>query len=139
RQLPFSELKIDRAYVTDCHRDKVKEGMLESMIALARGFGLKTVAEGIETFHESHKLQGLGVVIGQGFLFAKPMPKDDLLARISAVTGKRRVGQPRPRGRFGAAPPAPTARSGGGRPPPPPPGPARRALRDLPGNGPAPS
>ncbi len=29
RQLPFSELKIDRAYVTDCHRDKVKAGMLE--------------------------------------------------------------------------------------------------------------
>jgi len=109
RQLPFSELKIDRAYVTDCHRDKVKEGMLESMIALARGFGLKTVAEGIETFHESHKLQGLGVVIGQGFLFAKPMPKDDLLARITAVTGKRRVEQPRPWWQFGAAAPARTA------------------------------
>jgi len=109
RQLPFSELKIDRAYVTDCHRDKVKEGMLESMIALARGFGLKVVAEGIETFHESHKLQGLGVTIGQGFLYAKPMAKDDLLAKISAFTGKRRVEQPRPWWQFGAAAPARTA------------------------------
>ena len=109
RQLPFSELKIDRAYVTDCHRDKVKEGMLESMIALARGFGLKVVAEGIETFHESHKLQGLGVTIGQGFLFAKPMPKDDLLAKISAFTGKRRVEQPRSWWQFGAAAPVRTA------------------------------
>ena len=95
-------VKIDRAYVTDCHRDKVKEGMLESMIALARGFGLKVVAEGIETFHESHKLQGLGVAIGQGFLFAKPMAKDDLLAKISAFTGKRRVEQPRSWWQFGA-------------------------------------
>jgi len=109
RQLPFSELKIDRAYVTDCHRDKVKEGMLESMIALARGFGLKTVAEGIETYHESHKLQGLGVVVGQGFLFAKPMPKDDLLERISSHTGKRRVEQPRPWWQFGAAAPVRSA------------------------------
>jgi EAL domain-containing protein (putative c-di-GMP-specific phosphodiesterase class I) len=109
RQLPFSELKIDRAYVTDCHRDKVKEGMLESMIALARGFGLKTVAEGIETYHESHKLQGLGVAVGQGFLFAKPMPKDDLLAKISSHTGKRRVEQPRPWWQFGAAAPARSA------------------------------
>jgi EAL domain-containing protein (putative c-di-GMP-specific phosphodiesterase class I) len=95
RQLPFSELKIDRAYVTNCHTDKVKEGMLESMIELARRFGLKTVGEGIETAHESHKLQGLGVAIGQGFLFAKPMPKEDLFARISETTGKRRTAQSR--------------------------------------------
>ena len=78
--------------------------MLESMIALARGFGLKTVAEGIENAHESHKLQGLGVAIGQGFLFAKPMSKDDLLARISSTTGKKRVVQPRHWWQFGAAP-----------------------------------
>ena len=106
RQLPFSELKIDRAYVTDCHRDKVKEDMLETIIALARRFGLKTVGEGIETAYESHKLQGLGVAVGQGFLFAKPMAKDDFLAQISAVTGKRRVAPPRPWWQFGAAAPA---------------------------------
>ncbi len=104
RQLPFSELKIDRAYVTDCHRDKVKEGLLESIIELARRFGLRTVGEGIETAHESHKLQGLGVGIGQGFLFAKPMPKDELLARISSTTGKRQIEPPRPWWQFGAAP-----------------------------------
>ena len=102
RQLPFSELKIDRAYVTDCHRDKGKEDMVLSIISLARGLGLKTVAEGIETFHESHKLQGLGVQIGQGFLFAKPMAKEDFLAKISSTTGKRRVEQPRSWWQFGA-------------------------------------
>ncbi len=103
RQLPFSELKIDRAYVTDCHRDKVKEGMLESIIDVARRFGLKTVAEGIETAHESHKLQGLGVAVGQGFLFAKPMAKADLLAKISSTTGKRIVAPARSWWQFGAA------------------------------------
>jgi EAL domain-containing protein (putative c-di-GMP-specific phosphodiesterase class I) len=103
RQLPFSELKIDRAYVTDCHLDKVKAGMLESIIDVARRFGLKTVAEGIETAHESHKLQGLGVAVGQGFLFARPMPKADFLAKISSTTGKRIVEQPRPWWQFGVA------------------------------------
>jgi EAL domain-containing protein (putative c-di-GMP-specific phosphodiesterase class I) len=103
RQLPFSELKIDRAYVTDCHRDKVKAGMLESIIDVARRFGLKTVAEGIETHHESHKLQGLGVAVGQGFLFAKPMSKADFLDKISSTTGKRIVPQPRPWWQFGTA------------------------------------
>jgi EAL domain-containing protein (putative c-di-GMP-specific phosphodiesterase class I) len=103
RQLPFSELKIDRAYVMDCNLDKVKAGMLESIIDVARRFGLKTVAEGIENHHESHKLQGLGVPVGQGFLFARPMPKAELCAKISNTTGKRIVPQPRPWWQFGAA------------------------------------
>ena len=102
RELPFSELKIDRAYVTDCHRDKVKEGLLESIIELARRFGLKTVGEGIETAYESHKLQGLGVGIGQGYLFAKPMSKEDFLGRISATTGKRLAAPQRSWWQFGA-------------------------------------
>ena len=58
RQLPFSELKIDRSYVTDCHLDKVNAGLCETIVELAKRFELKTVAEGIETTHESHKLQG---------------------------------------------------------------------------------
>lgn len=91
RQLPFSELKIDRAYVTDCHLDKVKAGMLETIIEMAHRFGLKTVAEGIETPHEGHKLQGLGCAVGQGYLFGKPMPKEDLFTRIERATGQRRA------------------------------------------------
>ncbi len=91
RELPFTELKIDRAYVTDCDTDKMNAGMLQSIVELARRFELKTVAEGIETPHESHKLQGLGCSVGQGFLFAKPMGKDDFLAKIQRNTGKRVV------------------------------------------------
>jgi EAL domain-containing protein (putative c-di-GMP-specific phosphodiesterase class I) len=75
RQLPFSELKIDRSYVTDCHVDRVNAGLCETIVELAQRFGLKTVAEGIETTHESHKLQGIGCHVGQGYLFAKPMSK----------------------------------------------------------------
>jgi len=93
RQLPFSELKIDRAYVTDCHIDKVKARMLETIIEMAHRFGLKTVAEGIETPYEGHKLQGMGCAIGQGYLFAKPMPKEEFFAKIERVTGKRRSDQ----------------------------------------------
>ena len=52
RQLPFSELKIDRSYVINCHVDRVNAGLCETIVELARRFGLKTVAEGIETPHE---------------------------------------------------------------------------------------
>jgi EAL domain-containing protein (putative c-di-GMP-specific phosphodiesterase class I) len=82
RQLPFSELKIDRSYVINCHVDRVNAGLCETIVELARRFGLKTVAEGIETPHESHKLQGIGCDIGQGYLFGKPMPKAQLVGII---------------------------------------------------------
>lgn len=85
RQLPFSELKIDRSYVINCHVDRVNAGLCETIVELARRFGLKTVAEGIETPHESHKLQGIGCEIGQGYLFGKPMPKAQLIGIIQRL------------------------------------------------------
>ncbi len=80
RQLPFCELKIDRSYVTDCDKDRTNAGLCETIVEMAHRFGMKTVAEGIETPHESHKLQAIGCSIGQGYLFAKPMSKADLVA-----------------------------------------------------------
>ncbi|MEA2938780.1 MAG: hypothetical protein QOC56_2284 [Alphaproteobacteria bacterium] len=98
RQLPFSELKIDRAYVINCHTDRVNAGLCEVFVELAKRFGLKTVAEGIESTHESHKLQALGADVGQGYLFAKPMSKGQFIglmrrrlvpAPVVAAPGKR--------------------------------------------------
>ncbi len=89
RQLPFSELKIDRSYVTDCHLDKVNAGLCETIVELAKRFELKTVAEGIETVHESHKLQGIGCDIGQGYLFAKPMAKATVRRPAQPARGRR--------------------------------------------------
>jgi EAL domain-containing protein (putative c-di-GMP-specific phosphodiesterase class I) len=89
RQLPFSELKIDRSYVSNCHTDRVNAGLCETIVELGQRFGLKTVAEGIETTHESHKLQGIGCNIGQGYLFAKPMSK----AQLIGIMGRRLVGR----------------------------------------------
>jgi EAL domain-containing protein (putative c-di-GMP-specific phosphodiesterase class I) len=90
KQLPFSELKIDRSYVTNCHIDRVNGGLCETIVELAKRFGLKTTAEGIETTHESHKLQAVGCDVGQGYLFAKPMPKTQLIG----IMRRRLVGEP---------------------------------------------
>jgi len=86
KQLPFSELKIDRSYVANCHEDHFNAGLCETIVELGRRFGLRTVAEGIETTHESHKLQAIGCQVGQGYLFAKPMPKSDLIRRLRTRT-----------------------------------------------------
>ncbi|MFZ3350652.1 MAG: EAL domain-containing protein [Xanthobacteraceae bacterium] len=96
RQLPFSELKIDRSYVTNCHTDKVNGGLCETIVELAKRFELKTVAEGIESTHEAHKLQGIGCDIGQGYLFAKPMSKDHFVSMLGRrMVGAKRAAKPR--------------------------------------------
>src|SRR5262249_39683580 len=86
KQLPFSELKIDRSYVANCNEDQFNAGLCETIVELGKRFGLRTVAEGIETTHESHKLQAIGCQIGQGYLFAKPMPKADRAMPLRART-----------------------------------------------------
>jgi EAL domain-containing protein (putative c-di-GMP-specific phosphodiesterase class I) len=88
-QLPFSELKIDRGRVMNCDKDPLNAGLCESVVALGKRFGLTTVAEGIETIHESQKLQAIGVNVGQGFLYARPMPKAQLIGMMrKRLTGK---------------------------------------------------
>lgn len=82
KQLPFSELKIDRSYVANCNQDQFNAGLCETIVELGRRFELRTVAEGVETTHESHKLQSIGCQVGQGYLFAKPMPKSQLVSLL---------------------------------------------------------
>jgi EAL domain-containing protein (putative c-di-GMP-specific phosphodiesterase class I) len=98
RQLPFDELKIDRAYVTNCNSDRVNAGLCEVFVELAKRFGLKTVAEGIETTHESHKLQALGCDVGQGYLYAKPMSKAQLIGLLRKRMGAAAPQPTKPRG-----------------------------------------
>lgn len=98
RQLPFSELKIDRSYVANCNSDKLSGGLCETIVELGKRFGLTTVAEGIETTHESHKLQSVGCDVGQGYLFAKPMPKGKLIGLLR----QRLMAAPATPGRYSA-------------------------------------
>jgi EAL domain-containing protein (putative c-di-GMP-specific phosphodiesterase class I) len=98
RELPFSELKIDRAYVTNCHIDKVSAGLCEVFCELGKRFDLKIVAEGIESMHESHKLQALGCHLGQGYLYAKPMPKSQLIGMMRRRLVKTPVAAPQRKG-----------------------------------------
>ena len=112
KQLPFSELKIDRAYVINCHTDRVNAGLCEVFVELAKRFGLKTVAEGIELVHESHKLQALGCDVGQGYLYAKPMSKAQLIGTMRRrLVGAAPAPVPMPARAAGGADPRASARA----------------------------
>ena len=81
---PFSELKIDRAFVSRLATDSSTRALVESIVSLARRLGLRTVAEGIETEAALEILLDLDCDMGQGYLFAKPMAMNDWLAWMEA-------------------------------------------------------
>ncbi len=78
-QTPFSELKIDRTFVSRLAAESAARTLVESIVALARRLGLRTVAEGIETEKQREILVELDCDMGQGYLFAKPMPAGEWL------------------------------------------------------------
>jgi EAL domain-containing protein (putative c-di-GMP-specific phosphodiesterase class I) len=72
-QLPFSELKIDRSFVSAIDSDPTKRVIVSSCASLARGLGLRVVAEGVETPAELAAVREAGCTEIQGYLLARPM------------------------------------------------------------------
>ncbi len=80
RRLPARQLKIDRSFVRDLESSLDAQAIVEAVVRLSHALGLKVVAEGVETQVQSNILAALHCDELQGFLFAKPMPAQLLLA-----------------------------------------------------------
>ncbi|MEM8708979.1 MAG: EAL domain-containing protein [Actinomycetota bacterium] len=79
RKFPISEVKIDRALVWELTGGpEDDESLAAAVIALARAMNLDVVAEGVETVEQAAALRRLGCRIAQGFLFAKPLPIEEI-------------------------------------------------------------
>ncbi len=72
-QLPFEEVKIDRAFVSGCADDPFRDAVCRSVVQLARLRGAVVVAEGVESFDDLDHLCELGVDRVQGYLFSRPL------------------------------------------------------------------
>ncbi|WP_444977305.1 sensor domain-containing protein [Xanthobacter sp. TB0136] len=78
KRFPISKLKIDRSFVKDLPRSVPDSEITDAIIAVARALSLEVVAEGIETEAQYGFLNAHGCDLGQGFLFSKALPVDDL-------------------------------------------------------------
>lgn len=74
RRLPIQQLKIDRSFVSSIVEDDRTAAIAETMVRLARVFGLQIVGEGVETEEQFDCLRALGVDAFQGYLFGGPEP-----------------------------------------------------------------
>ncbi|WP_255576288.1 bifunctional diguanylate cyclase/phosphodiesterase [Comamonas sp. Y33R10-2] len=80
RQLPAQQLKIDRSFITDLETREDARAVVHAVVRLAHALGVRVVAEGVETAGQRDILLNMRCDELQGYLFARPMPADKLLA-----------------------------------------------------------
>ncbi|WP_206240209.1 putative bifunctional diguanylate cyclase/phosphodiesterase [Novosphingobium terrae] len=94
RKLDFDKIKIDREFVTDVEQRRDSQAICQSMIALARGLGIRVIAEGVERAEEYRWLLHHGCHEFQGFYFSRPLAGPDFadfLRNSAGLTAKLAV------------------------------------------------
>jgi EAL domain-containing protein (putative c-di-GMP-specific phosphodiesterase class I) len=81
RHYPFDRIKIDRSFVSNL-QTTADATIVHAVIAIAKSLGLNVVAEGVEQPEQRKFLTSAGVNFFQGYLFGRPMPKEDISARL---------------------------------------------------------
>ncbi len=79
RDLVIDSIKIDKTFVMNLAENPVNMAIVKATKVIAEALNCNVVAEGIETQHQLHMLQGIGVSAGQGFLFSKAVPMSEFL------------------------------------------------------------
>lgn len=79
RDIPFTELKIDRSFVHNAWRNGAMRTILSTSLDMAHRLGMHTVAEGVENQDDWNYLRNTGCDVAQGWFIGKPMPAEQLL------------------------------------------------------------
>jgi len=85
KRLPIDVLKIDKSFTDGILHDADDIAIVNAIYGLAKGLGLKLVAEGIETLEQLEKIKELGVDYGQGYFWSPPKPADQYIALLDSL------------------------------------------------------
>ncbi|MFA7415035.1 MAG: EAL domain-containing protein [Rhizobium sp.] len=80
--LKIDRLKIDRSFVRGVAETRTNQNLIAALVGLGHALSLDIVVEGVETERDAEVLRMLGCGVAQGYLFARPMPVEALLAWI---------------------------------------------------------
>ena len=75
---PVDNLKIDQSFIHRLHQEKTNLGLLTAIVQIAKTMEMDLIAEGIETSEQLIQLKLLGCQFGQGYLFSKPVPPEEI-------------------------------------------------------------
>jgi PAS domain S-box-containing protein len=81
--LPFDELKIDASFVRSMTHARESRKIAAAIVGLGNSLGLVTVAEGVESQTIADMLLWLGCDIGQGWLYGRPVPPEQLAETLA--------------------------------------------------------
>ena len=84
QQFPIDSLKLDRSLISDVCVSTNQLSIVECVMRLGKALGMKVVAEGIETKEQAIAVTDLGCDFGQGYLFSKPMPMNDIVELLAS-------------------------------------------------------
>lgn len=85
KKFPLDELKIDRSFIMDSHKNSDDAAIVSAIISLAHDMDLKVVAEGIEEEEQLLFLKQRYCDQIQGFFFSKPLPQDEFLKYVEQM------------------------------------------------------
>jgi diguanylate cyclase (GGDEF)-like protein len=82
KRLPLNQLKIDQSFVRNINTDSSTASLIETIIAMARHFGVSVIAEGVETAEQDQFLRDSHCKGYQGYLFSRALPADEFSRRF---------------------------------------------------------
>ena len=77
KKFPIHTIKIDKAFVHDIQGMKEEQPIVSAIVAIAQGFRMGVIAEGVETLEQNLVLTALGCSVMQGFLFSRPLTAEE--------------------------------------------------------------
>jgi diguanylate cyclase (GGDEF)-like protein/PAS domain S-box-containing protein len=89
RSFPFDKIKIDQSFVRGLAGNQDAQAIVRAIVNLGRGLGVTVTAEGIETEDELGCLRDEGCQEGQGYLFSRARPNEDVLAMLARQQAQR--------------------------------------------------
>lgn len=78
RKLPVCGLKIDRSFLHFAMENDSDMAIMQAIITVGHRLGLKVIVEGVETTEQHNLVRDLGCDLSQGFLYARPMPAEQM-------------------------------------------------------------
>lgn len=84
KQFPLYRLKIDQSFTVGLPDNRESLAIAQAIIHMGHSLGLDVLAEGIETKDQEAQLRNMACNAGQGYLYAKPLPADEVEAFVSA-------------------------------------------------------
>ena len=94
-KLPFDQLKVDRAFISNVDGDARKESILRGIVALGKGLGLEIIAEGAEREQEATLVREIGCDAVQGYFYARPIAAQLLPAEVERIRSEQSSAVPR--------------------------------------------